>query len=125
MTTKTMTNAIILRLMQAMTDEIGLELRKKRLPVTLVYAMRRSISELEKVYGVYESTLKDICTQYNVSMSDFQNDEECAKEVVALLNLEVELPVHTVPTSVIEGMDGTYDPLTYEEMDRLFWLLEE
>ncbi len=122
----TMTNGRIVQLMRSMTDAEGEALRKKQLPFQLVYALRRSIPELQKVYAAYEATLKDICQRYDTTPVGIADaDPKCVEEVAALVGMEVELAVYTVPSSTLDKVDGDrYDPLTFEELDRLWWLVE-
>ena len=132
MTEKTMSNSRIIAILKIMGDDVGMALREKRLPIKLLYALRRSLPEIEAAYRVYDAGLVDICKRYGVTPNTLEDcakdrQEQMAGELNELLATETTVRVHTVPPEVLDtcGTGGGFDPLTYAEVDRLWWLIEE
>lgn len=128
---KTMHNSQIVAIMKAMTDDAGNALFKKRLPAKLLYALRRSIPEIEKAYKVYAASLTDICGQYGATPDKLQcedaaQQEQLMSDLSELLTTETEVNVYTVAPELLEKCgEGVYDPLSFADMDRLWWLIAE
>lgn len=129
MTEKTMTNSRIVSILRAMGDDTGLALREKHLPIKLLYALRRSLPEIEAAYRVYDASLADLCKRYGVTpntLEDCAKDRqaELAEEINELLATETTVRVHTVGPDVLDKCgEGVYDPLSFAELDRLWWLI--
>ncbi|MCC8063671.1 MAG: hypothetical protein LIO70_01135 [Clostridiales bacterium] len=128
---KHMTNNHIIAILKTMGDDVGLALREKHLPVKLLYALRRSLPEIEAAYRVYDSSLTEICQRYSVtpgSLEDCAEDKQAqmAAEINELLNTETTVRVHTIAPEALDTCGaGGFDPLTYAEIDRLWWLIDE
>jgi len=131
MATKKFTNAAIIGIMRVMNDEEIKTIKDKKLPVKLLYALRRSLPNITEAYKPYEETLNGICDKYGCTTEDCTPEKiaanpELSREITELLNEETEVTVHTVPESVIEQCgEGAYDALSLAELDRLWWLIEE
>lgn len=126
-----MKNSYVLSILKTMNDETGKALYKKKLPVKLLYNLRRSLPEVESAYSAYISSLKDICARYGTTpdkleCEDEEKHKQLLQELTKLLNTETPVRVYTVPAETVEECGGSvYDPLTFEEVDRLWWLIEE
>lgn len=131
MTEKRFTNNQLIAILNQQNDEQGKALLAKKLPVKLLYAVRRSLPQVVEAYQAYHKTLEDICTNYGAApdklvAADPGQQGALADEIAALLNEEAAVQVHTVSPEVLDLCgNGTYDLLTYVEVDRLFWLLDE
>lgn len=131
MAEKQMKNSYIISVLNTMNDETGKALYKKKLPVKLLYNLRRSLPEVESAYSAYIGSLKDICARYGTTpdkleCEDEEKHKQLLQELTKLLNAETPVRVYTVPAETIEECGGgAYDPLTFEEIDRLWWLVEE
>lgn len=127
---KQMKNSYILSILQALNDDTGKALYQKKLPAKLLYNLRRSLPEVDAAYKAYSESLNDICGRYGTTPDKLEcKDEEerrqLLQEVAKLLGTETPVRVYTVPASTIEECGGVYDPLTFAEIDRLWWLIEE
>lgn len=131
MTEKTMKNSYVVSILSSMNDSDGKALQSKRLPIKLLYALRRSLPEVEAAYKAYYTALTDICNRYGATpdrttAEDPEQQAALSAEVVELLNTETTVRVHTVAPEVLDTCGvGGLDPLTYREVDRLWWLIEE
>ncbi len=125
--TKTMTNLQIINTLNASVDEAGKSLRAKRLPVKLLYALQRNLRELESAYTTYNDTRKELCQRYQVQDTAMEKGgEEFQQELITLLNLPVEVDIHTVSIAVLDECgQGNFDSLSMNDLDRLDWLIEK
>lgn len=124
---KTFTNRQVIGYLDAMCGRQGQALREKNLPFQILYALRRSMPELQKAYQAYNATLQDICDKYDVSPKEAMQSENeaCKTEVTALLDMEVSVPIHRIQPEMLEACDGTqYSALTFNDVDRLWWLVD-
>lgn len=128
---KTMKNSYIVSILSGMNSAEGRALQDKHLPIKLLYALRRSLPEVEAAYKAYLTSLTDICNRYGTTpdkttAADPSQQADLAAEVTELLNTETTVRVHTVPAEVLDTCgEGGLDPLTYKDVDRLWWLMEE
>lgn len=131
MAEKTMRNSQIISIMKSMTDDAGKALLKKHLPAKLLYALRRSIPEIEKAYKVYADSLVDICGQYGTTpdklhCEDAEQQRQLMSDLSELLSMETAVNVYTVEPEVLDRCgEGIYDPLSFDDMDRLWWFIAE
>ncbi|MCD8004631.1 MAG: hypothetical protein LUE91_03120 [Oscillospiraceae bacterium] len=128
---KKFTNFQIVNTLNASADEAGKSLRAKRLPVKVAYAWRRSLDELERAYKVYDGVRVDLFGKYGADPAKGLTngtDPQLTAEMTELLNMIVDVDVHTFPRAVLDSYiescddDGT---LTMDELDRISWLVEE
>lgn len=131
MTEKRMKNSYIVAILKTMGDKTGKGICGKRLPTKLLYAMRRSLPEVEAAYKAYADSLGDICKRYgttaeNPTCEDAEDRERMWAEITELMETETSVRVHTVPPEVLEQCGNPpFDSLNFNELDRLWWLLEE
>lgn len=130
MTEKSMKNSHIVSILTGMGSAEGKALQDKRLPIKLLYALRRSLPEVEAAYKAYLASLTDICSRYGatpekITAADQSQQADLVAEVTELLNTETAVRVHTVPAEVLDACgEGGLDPLTYKDVDRLWWLID-
>lgn len=117
-------------------NRIG-EVKKKRLPVRLGFAINRNVSSLESVAMDYDKARKEILMKYCVKDENgnpvIEGDEyvlsdrkSYGEEMTELLHIENEVQVHKVPFEEIEKCDlEKFDSLTPEELDLLTFMIEE
>lgn len=131
MTEKTFTNNQLITILNRQDDDQGKALRAKKLPAKLLYAIRRSAPQMAEAYQAYHKALADICASYGATpdkivAADPERQEALANEVVALINEKTTVRVHTISPEVLDLCgNGIYDALTYTEVDRLFWLIQD
>lgn len=117
-------------------NRIG-EVKKKRLPVRLGFAINRNVSSLENFAMDYDKVRKEILTKYCVKDENgnpvIEGDEYAlsdrksyGEEMTELLHIENEVQMHTVSFEEIEKCDlEKFDSLTPEELDLLTFMIEE
>ncbi len=117
-------------------NRIG-EVKKKRLPVRLGFAINRNVSSLESVAMDYDKARKEILMKYCVKDENgnpvIEGDEyvlsdrkSYGEEMTELLRIENEVQVHKVSFEEIEKCDlEKFDSLTPEELDLLTFMIEE
>lgn len=117
-------------------NRIG-EVKKKRLPVRLGFAINRNVSSLESVAMDYDKARKEIIMKYCVKDENgnpvIEGDEyvlsdrkSYGEEMTELLRIENEVQMHTVSFEEIEKCDfEKFDSLTPEELDLLTFMIEE
>ena len=117
-------------------NRIG-EVKKKRLPVRLGFAINRNVSSLENVAMDYDKARKEILMKYCVKDENgnpvIEGDEyvlsdrkSYGEEMTELLRIENEVQMHTVSFEEIEKCDmEKFDSLTPEELDLLTFMIEE
>lgn len=117
-------------------NRIG-EVKKKRLPVRLGFAINRNVSSLESVAMDYDKARKEILMKYCVKDENgnpvIEGDEyvlsdrkSYGEEMTELLRIENEVQMHTVSFEEIEKCDlEKFDSLTPEELDLLTFMIEE
>lgn len=113
------------------------EVKKKRLPVRLGFAINRNVSSLENVAMDYDKARKEIIMKYCVKDENgnpvIEGDEyvlsdrkSYGEEMTELLRIENEVQMHTVSFEEIEKCDlEKFDSLTPEELDLLTFMIEE
>lgn len=117
-------------------NQIG-EVKKKKLPVRLGFAINRNVSSLESVAMDYDKARKEILLKYCVKDENgnpvIEGDEyvlsdrkSYGEEMTELLHIENEVQVHKVSFDEIEKCDmEKFDSLTPEELDLLIFMIEE
>lgn len=117
-------------------NQIG-EIKKKRLPVRLGFAINRNVSSLESVAMDYEKARREIFLKYCKKDENgnpvIEGDEyvlsdrkSYGEEMKELLRIEDEVQVHTVSFEEIEKCDlDKFDSLTPEELELLTFMIEE
>lgn len=131
MTERKLTNARLVGILNGLNDPTGAALLTKRLPAKLLYALHRSLPEVSGAYNAYTETLETLCKGYGVTpqtRSEVEPERRDAlnRELAELLGQETAVLLHTVPPDVLECCgEGVYEALTYAEVERLAWLLEE
>lgn len=110
-------------------------LTTKKMPIKLIYAIRKNYDVVEKMYNNYIETLRKYLDNNNIEYgANFEindiKDEETKKvlneEINNLLQDENEIEIKTVSLSELEKCDeDKYDSLTYEEVNALYWMVEE
>ncbi len=114
------------------------ELRKKRLPVRLAYAIKKNMSSAQETAAAYMAEREELVARYakkdkngeyltednHYIMEDKDGFEKDMKE---LLEIETEVEIHTVPFATVEKCDedSKYDALTLEELDAIGYMLTE
>lgn len=128
MESKKFTNAQIVTILDGVTGQKGRVMRDKNLPFKVLYALRRSVPEIEAAYKAYNATLQDICKKYGVTTAEAgrTDNAECKAEVTALLETETSVNIHAIRPEVLEECNGDkYSTLTYNDIDRLWWLITD
>lgn len=127
--TKQFTNIQVVNILNASADEVGKGLREKHLPIRLIYSYQRSLKEMEAAYNAYNETRVALFGKYDADPSKEltgNEDPQFQKELVELLNMPVDVEVHVAPASVLDSVEaGNYDDLTWDELERLSWLLDD
>lgn len=131
MTERQLTNAALIPILNGLGDEVGQRLRDKRLPARLLYALHRNLPEVRAAYRAYGQALAELCRGYGVTLETLdqvapERKAELERALAELLAQETAVRLHPVSPRELErcGQEG-YDALTYDEVERLAWLLEE
>lgn len=126
-----LTNARLVGILRGLNDNIGARLLTKQLPAKLLYALNRSVPKVSEAYEAYNKSLLDLCKAYGVTPDtrgevDQERKADLDKELAELLAQETTVALHTVSPDVLERCgEGVYEALTYGEVERLAWLVEE
>lgn len=95
-------------------------MKDKRLPVTLLFAVKHNLNLFANQLKAYEESRQALIEQVT---------DECeqTQEMMNLLYDSVEYDVKTVSMSVIEKIDGSdnYDALTYIEIEAMMFMITE
>lgn len=78
------------------------------IPVRLTYAIRKNAKKLEEEYQEYFELYTELKEKYKGD----PESPEYTKELEELLNIEVDIELHMVPESVLDGFDITLQQLT-------------
>ncbi|MDO5548299.1 MAG: hypothetical protein Q4F79_07405 [Eubacteriales bacterium] len=121
-----MTNLQVINTIQAINNNS--DLLKKKLPIKVLFALKRNISKLNSAADDYRNTLATLCEQHDVDpveLNDGGIKPELMTEINALLAENADVTVATVPVSLLEQCGDTYDALTYAELEALEFMLED
>lgn len=112
------------------------EMKGKKLPVKFGYAVKKNASALKDAVAAYTAERKEILDRYAKKDKNGKNivedncyvisdQEEYAKEIEELLEIETEAEIQKVSEEIIEKCDDPrYDPLTLEELAALEFMAE-
>lgn len=101
---------------------------EKKLPVKLLYAIKKNAKALTDAYKPYQETMEALCSSYGVDPSKYVGGEnsELDNSLNELLDSEADVKIHTVQESVImECGEGNFDPITMAELTILEYMIEE
>ncbi|MDO5547964.1 MAG: hypothetical protein Q4F79_05690 [Eubacteriales bacterium] len=120
-----MTNLQVINTIQSINSNAGI--LKKRLPIKVLFALKRNISKLNTAADDYRSTLATLCEQHGVDPADLKDGikPELMTEINALLAEDADVTVAKAPLDLLEQCGDTYDALTYAELEALEFMLEE
>ena len=94
-------------------------LRKKKLPVGLVYPMYKNLESLERAGTTYTKSLQYI-------EEAFKDSDEKELEITKLINAESNVKIEAVPRSVITELDETkYDALSFDDIKILDFMISD
>ena len=95
------------------------ELRKKKLPVSLVYPMYKNLESLEYAGQAYTRSLQYI-------EETFKNAEDKETEIQKLINEEASAKIEVISRSIIEELDESkYDALSFEDIKILDFMISD
>lgn len=112
------------------------EMKGKKLPVKFGYVVKKNASALKDAAVAYTAERKEILDRYAKKDKNGKNivedncyvisdQEEYAKEIEELLEIETEAEIQKVSEEIIEKCDDPrYDPLTLEELAALEFMAE-
>lgn len=121
-----MKNVDIINIINGINSNSGI--MQKRLPVKLLFALKRNISSLNTAIGVYRETLDTICGQHNVSVEDLSAssaDTELGNEIKTLLNEECGASIIKIPEETLYVESDKYDSLTLSELEALEFMISD
>lgn len=114
------------------------ELRKKRLPVRLAYAIKKNMSSVQEAATAYMAEREELITRYAKKDKNgeyltennhyiMEDKDGFEKDMRELLEIEIEMEIHTVPITTAEKCDedSKYDALTLEELNIIGYMLVE
>ena len=115
-----MKNSEIVAFLNICTD-----LRQKRLPVRLAYAIKKNTAAVQEAASAYTAEREELIRRYarKDEKGEIMTEDDCyimedkesfGKDMSELLNIETEVEIHTVSIAVVEKCDEDpkYDPLT-------------
>lgn len=120
-----MKNSEIINIINGINNNPGI--MQKRLPVEVLFALKRNIVSLNTAIGVYRETLDAICGQHGISSEQISADQMpdgLAEEIADLLNEQADIPIATVPEETLSVESERYDALTYAELSALEFMLD-
>lgn len=113
-------------------------LREKRLPVRLAYAIKKNMSSVQEAAAAYMDERKELVDRYakKDENGEYLEEDNCyimedkagfEKDMEELLGIETEVEIHTVSITVVEKCDDDqkYDALTMEELGVIDYMLTE
>ena len=121
-----MRNSDIINIINGINRNSGI--MQKRLPVKLLFALKRNISALNTAIGVYRETLDTICGQHGISSEQIGAEampDGLAEEISDLLNEEADVSIVWVPEDVLDVDSNRYDALTFSELSALEFMIAE
>lgn len=126
-----MKNSEIVTFLNTCTD-----LRQKRLPVRLAYAIKKNMAAVQEAATAYMEEREELIARYakkdkkgEYLVKDncyvFENKDEFEKDMSELLAIETAVKIHTVSIDTVEKCDDDpkYDPLTMEELDVIEFMI--
>ena len=120
-----MKNVDIINIINGINSNSGI--MQKRLPVKLLFALKRNISSLNTAIGVYRETLDTICGQHGISSEQIGAEampDGLAEEISDLLNEEADVSIVWVPEDVLCSDSDRYDALTFAELSALEFMID-
>lgn len=120
-----MKNSEIINIISGINNNPGI--MQKRLPVKVLFALKRNIVSLNTAIGVYRETLDAICGQHGISSEQINADQMpngLAEEIADLLNEQADVSIATVSEEVLSVESERYDALTYAELSALEFMLD-
>lgn len=121
-----MKNVDIINIINSINRNSGI--MQKRLPVRVLFALKRNISALNTAIGVYRETLDTICGQHGISSEQIGAEampDGLAEEISDLLNEEADVSIVQVPEVVLDVDSNRYDALTFAELSALEFMIAE
>ena len=128
-----MKNSEIVAFLNICTD-----LRQKRLPVRLAYAIKKNTAAVQEAASAYLSEREELIARYAKKDENgkYLEKDNCyimddkagfEKDMEELLEIETKVEIHTVSITVVEKCDEDpkYDPLTMAELDVIDFMLTE
>ena len=123
-----MKNSEIVTFLNTCTD-----LKQKRLPVRLAYAIKKNMAAVQEAATVYMEEREELIARYageylvKDSCYVFENKDEFEKDMSELLAIETAVKIHTVSIDTVEKCDDDpkYDSLTMEELDVIEFMITE
>ena len=101
---------------------------QKRLPIKILFALKRNLSTLTTAGSIYQDTLSQICEQYGESLeSIFGNvtNQDLQSDINQLLQEECDIDIVKVPESIINQDSDKYDALTFEELSAISFMISD
>lgn len=94
-------------------------LRKKKLPVSLVYPMYKNLESMERAGATYTKSLQYI-------EATFKESGEKEAEITKLINEESDAKIEVVPRSIIAELDESkYDALSFDDIKILDFMISD
>lgn len=121
-----MRNSDIINIINGINRNSGI--MQKRLPVRVLFALKRNISALNTAIGVYRETLDTICGQHGISSEQIGAEampDGLAEEISDLLNEEADVSIVQIPEDVLSEDSDRYDALTLAEIAALEFMIAE
>ncbi|MDO5549314.1 MAG: hypothetical protein Q4F79_12620, partial [Eubacteriales bacterium] len=114
-----MTNLQVINTIQAINNNS--DLLKKKLPIRVLFALKKNINRLNSAADDYRSTLATLCEQHDVDPAELNGSikPELMTEINALLAENADVVVAKIPVDILEQCGDTYDALTYAELEAL------
>lgn len=110
----------------------------RRFPVRLMYALTMNANILAPAIKAYTDSREELIKKHSKKDEDgnpvvneqgnyeFEDVAAWNKEIKELLDIEADLPVTTIPMSVIEKCeDSAFDDLSFEDIDAIKFMIEE
>ena len=119
-----MKNVDIINIINGINSNSGI--MQKRLPVRVLFTLKRNISALNMAIGVYRETLDTICGQHGISSEQIGAEampDGLAEEISDLLNEEADVSIVWVPEDVLSVDSDRYDALTFAELSALEFMI--
>ncbi len=114
------------------------DLRQKRLPVRLAYAIKKNMAAVQEAASAYMSEREELVARYakKDETGKYLEKDNCyimddkagfEKDMEELLEIETEVKIHNVFLEEVEKCDEDpkYDALTMAELDVIDFMLTE
>lgn len=121
-----MKNVDIINIINGINRNSGI--MQKRLPVKVLFALKRNVASLNTAIGMYRETLDTICGQHGISSEQIgteQMPDGLAEEIADLLNEEADVSIVQIPEDVLDVDSDRYDALTFAELSALEFMIGE